>query len=109
MATVDTSLEPVTPCTRIDAGLHRHAERASDAGEEGGLAGAGIEHQAERAFAVDQHRRPDAPDAVAQGRRDVARLGRFDLNFFDGRFDGAERRSGSGNDSFTGRQLRCLR
>ena len=38
----------------------------------------GIEHQPVRALAVDQHRRPDAADAIAARRRHVLRLGRLD-------------------------------
>jgi hypothetical protein len=41
---------------------------------------AGIEYEAERPFAVDQNRRPDAPDAIAFGWSDELRL-RFRSDF----------------------------
>lgn len=53
----------------------------------------GVEHQSKRPTAVDEHRRPDAPDLITAGGRDEPRFVPLDTDFtqFVGRFDGTGR------------------
>ena len=70
-----TCTEPVAPRSiTVSDGSSAMPSSCDDPRRERGMARAGVEHEAERALAVDVHRRPDAADPVAARRRDVARL-----------------------------------
>jgi hypothetical protein len=56
----------------------RQAEVARNLRRDGRMTRTGIEHEAERTLAVDEHRRPDAADPVAPRGSDVAWLGSLD-------------------------------
>jgi len=64
-------------------GRGRHDAKAEGcACGDGRTCGAGIHHEAIRALAIDQHRRPDAADAVPPRRRDELGLGGLNDDFF---------------------------
>ena len=63
---VGTVASPVTPRSMTGGERGPDAERECHHGGDPGAARARIEHEAEGSAAVDEHRRPDAPDLVAR-------------------------------------------
>jgi hypothetical protein len=63
--------------------LRRLADALCGRGGHRAAVGAGVEHEPERTLAVDQHRCPDAADAVAARRGDELRLGRLYRDFLE--------------------------